>query len=148
MARGSKKAEYSKPTSQVDLEARLESGNKSSRVLSTADNYEAPADTEPGRDMRVEDNDVSNYVGVDPIYQNYAEDTHAPLVSEGDDKSPEDKVAEQFVANLSPVVEGPVKTDDDDKDKETTTTGESGGPSTPEANLNPVVPSGTDSNGS
>jgi hypothetical protein len=131
-----KKAEFTKSTAQVDLEARLESGNKSDRVLSTADSYEAPKD-EGGRDMRVEGNDVSAYVGVDPIYQNYADETHMPRKGEAAD----DKVTEQFVKNLNPVVEGPVEVEDEEDD-DTPSTGESGGPSTPESTVNPVAPVG------
>lgn len=132
-----KKAEYAKPASQLDMEARLESGNKSTRVLSTADAYEAPEETNDGRDMRVEKNDVTKYVGTDPIYQNYAEETHQPLVGDGVD----DKVAKSFVENLNPVVEGPVKVEDDEDD-DTASTGESGGPATPESTVNPVAPTG------
>lgn len=35
------------------------------------------------RSFVVEGNDTSQYVGVDPVYQNYADDTHKPLAAEG-----------------------------------------------------------------
>ena len=75
-------ANYELPASQVDLQARLENGNKSDRILSTADIYEAPEDDENARDYRVEGNDTENYLNVDPMYQNYANDTEAPHLSE------------------------------------------------------------------
>jgi len=66
-------AQYAPPASQVDLEERLASGNASHRVLSTAD----IAVQEPRPE------DVEGYVNVDPIYQNHANHTEAPLQGEG-----------------------------------------------------------------
>ena len=65
-------AQYAPPASQVDLEERLASGNASHRILSTAD----IAVQEPRPD------DVEGYINVDPIYQNHANDTEAPLQGE------------------------------------------------------------------
>lgn len=98
MAEKKKKAEYAKPASQIDLEARLENGNKSDRVLSTSDSYEPPKDSNDGRDFRVEGNDVENYVGVSPEYATYANETEAPL--KGDDDSAESKVFKDFAERL------------------------------------------------
>lgn len=78
-----KKARYSKPASQVDLERRQENGNASPLTAPTADESTVPLREDTGgRDFRVEDNDISNYRGVDPIYQNYANDTEKPLRAE------------------------------------------------------------------
>lgn len=60
------KVEYTKPTSQLDLEARL--GDDSTPVFNPAENP-APV-SEDG------------FVGVSPEYQNYANDTDKPLASE------------------------------------------------------------------
>lgn len=76
------KANYEKPRTQVDLEARLENGNASSKVLSTADNAPQAEDDGNGRDYRVEGNETDAYLNVDPMYQNYANDTEAPHLSE------------------------------------------------------------------
>lgn len=80
------KPNYELPTSQVDLEARMESGNASTRVLSTSDEYaRRQVGTEvTGRDFAVEGNDKSNYVGTDNVYQTYANETEQPLRGEGD----------------------------------------------------------------
>lgn len=121
------KATYEKSAAELDLETRLENGNQSHRILTTAEAYVAPTEEEAqGRDFRVEGNKVDGYVGVDPIYQTYANKTDAPVTNKS--KSVIDKVTEEFVANLNPVVEAP-------------TEGGSGGPATPAANPTPVVPS-------
>lgn len=96
MAQQSKKkddAEYAQPTSQLDLEARQESGNRSSRILSTADSYEEPEDDE-GRSYAVEDNDLDGYIGTNPEYMTYANETEAPIVAE---EGAEAKVEEAFL---------------------------------------------------
>lgn len=85
-------ANYELPASQVDLEARLKTGDKSNRVLSTADSYEQDdVDKESVAGYAVEGNEVNAYVGVDPIYQNYADETQKPLRAEG---GPEAKLEE------------------------------------------------------
>lgn len=93
-----KKAEYAKPASQVDLEARQERGMASDAVLSTADSYEAPED-EGGREFAVEGNDTDGYIGAGPEYRTYANETEAPLSS--DEDSAEQKVADYFVETLN-----------------------------------------------
>jgi hypothetical protein len=53
-----------------------------------------PANKEPeeavesteARDMRVEGNDVDAYVGVDPMYMNYANETEKPYPFEDDEQ--------------------------------------------------------------
>lgn len=100
-------ANYEKPSSQVDLERRLENDNRSSQVLVDSDEYnqrKADGDLEdtPGRDMRVEGNDISGYVGVDPVYQNYASDTEAPLPA---DEGAESKVFERVATEGDAVVQ-------------------------------------------
>lgn len=75
-----KEAVYTKPTSQRDLEARLEVENE--REDSKVVGPKNPDDfTEEG------------YIGVDPIYQNHANDTEAPIKA---DEGPEAKVVEQY----------------------------------------------------
>ena len=90
-----KKAQYAPPSSQVDLAERLENENRSNAVLSTSDEavkrqaeQEEKAGKDEGRVMVVEGNDLSGYVGVDPIYANYANKTEAPLVGD-DEENPE-----------------------------------------------------------
>jgi hypothetical protein len=103
MAASKDKAQYAPPASQVDLEARLESGNASDRYLSTSDmaferqaEQEEAAGEDTGRPMTVEGNDTDGYVAVDPIYANYANETEAPLESD-DEENPENKLfAENF----------------------------------------------------
>lgn len=97
----SKKAQYEKPASQVDLEERLENGNRSDRVLSTSDEYVGNDVEEETTRYAVEDNDLSNYVGVSPEYATYANETEAPLGSDDDD-NPEAQVFEEFVASPLP----------------------------------------------
>lgn len=63
-------AVYTKPTSQLDLEARLERDN------------ENPAAHVPGYSNPASFG-VEDYVGTDPVYQNHANDTEAPLKAEG-----------------------------------------------------------------
>ena len=91
------KAQYAKPASQLDLEARQANGNKSDRVLSWSDNYEAPEDDGEARTFSVEGNETDNYVGTSSEYATYASETEAPL--KGED-SAEEKVAEQFKEEL------------------------------------------------
>ncbi len=104
------KAQFSKPNSQLDLEHRLETGNKSFRELSTSDTFEAPdGDDGTGRDYRVEGNETDGYVGTDPMYQTYANETEAPGVAE---EGPEAEVFAQFDEALHREPEA--KDDDED----------------------------------
>lgn len=70
------KPQYSKPTSQVDLEER------------SKDDYVPPAQLVQGTDPELAS---TPFVGVDPVYQNYANDTEKPLRAEkGAEKKFED----------------------------------------------------------
>ena len=71
------KANYTEPNSKVDLEERLAKGNKSDLELSTYSD-EAPEEDEGARKFALEDNDLDGYIGVDPVYQNYASDSLKP----------------------------------------------------------------------
>lgn len=77
----SKKAQYAPSSQQVDLEARVANGNKSTRTLSTADGYE-PDESLAGRDFRVEGNETEDYLNTGLEYQTYANDTEAPARAE------------------------------------------------------------------
>lgn len=85
--------QYAKSAAQVDLEARVASGNKSDRVLSTSDSYEKP-ESGDGRSYAVEGNDLTGYVGVSPEYATYSTDAQKPSWAED---SAETTIAEQFV---------------------------------------------------
>lgn len=100
MARSKEKATYSKPTSQVDLEARLKADAEetSPPPRKKGEDFDAPGpfnvqgavnpDGEPTED---------GYVGTDKIYQNYANETDAPLqADEGADKLAEEAFADAF----------------------------------------------------
>ena len=70
--------EYTKPTSQLDLEARLDKDNRNEAA-------EAPLATYPDAQ------DEEGFVGVSPEYANYANDTDKPLAAEeGAEKVAED----------------------------------------------------------
>lgn len=78
------KVEYTESTAAKDLKRRLENDNESAlqvaKVAETADPY--------GKDEKGKEN---GYVNVDPVYQNYADDTHKPLeASKGVFKDAED----------------------------------------------------------
>ena len=101
MANSKQKAQYAPPSSQVDLEERLENGNASGAVLSTADSYQPPKDDEGGRDYRVEGNEIGQYVGTSPEYATYANETEQPLRAED---SVENEVFEKFAEGQNPQV--------------------------------------------
>lgn len=77
-------AQYAPPASQVDLERR--------QAIERGEN---PDEELPGRDLRVEGNDVSGYYGVDPVYATYANETEAPLRTE---EGPEAQVVDRAFA--------------------------------------------------
>lgn len=58
---------FTRPTSQLDLEARQKAGNKVEGVLTTT-NPKAPDD--------------SGFIGTDPIYQSRANESDQPLAAE------------------------------------------------------------------
>lgn len=100
MATKKEKVEYTKPTTQVDLEARL--GEDAPEAF-----YE---DSNPGPDgvlNGTEKNDENkpiyatasgdDYVGTDPIYQNHSEDNLKPLkAEEGPEKDAEEEYFRTF----------------------------------------------------
>lgn len=108
-----KKAVYSKPSSQLDLEARLKNGNESNAVLSTSEYFKGEAAPE-GK---------AGYIGVDPQYQNHANHTEAPGVSS---KSKEDEIAAEFAGvdleDVTPEQDGDDAQDAEDAKKSTGTT--------------------------
>jgi len=63
------KVEYTKPTSQLDLEARLSAEDEGMKPLFPTQNPTG----EPTED---------GYLGTDAVYQNYANDTEKPLAAE------------------------------------------------------------------
>lgn len=122
------KPQYTKPTSQTDLEERQKP------------DYVPSSQLIQGTDPDLSDN---GYVGVDPIYQNYTNDTEKPYLAE---KGPEKKVeelvyAEDVDTSKGATAEGEpdsepegedTKTTPDGSTKQTTqAAGGSGGPATP-----------------
>lgn len=101
------KAEYSKPASQVALEEAQKDGFASGKVLSTAKEYKAPEDDGNARDFTGGADDTEKYVGVDPIYQNHANDTEAP----GKGSGVEDKLLDSLDKGATEV---PAKEDSDE----------------------------------
>lgn len=84
--------EYTKPNVVLDLERRQ--AEEQARASG-----EAPPADENARVFQVEDNDTSAYIGVDPEYQNYADETHKPFAAEeGAEQDAEQRVAE-FLAS-------------------------------------------------
>ena len=86
--------EYTKSTAQLDLEAFQ------AREKARAAGKRAPE--EEGRSFAVEDNDLDGYIGVSPEYQNYADETHAPLSAE---KSAEAVVENRVAEHLEDLTE-------------------------------------------
>lgn len=123
----SKKAQYAPPASQVDLEERLENGNRSLNILSTSDQFEKPEVNEgDGRDFRVEDNDTDGYMATAPEYATYANETEKPHFP---DEGAENEVAAQFADSFqrfvdpvnrdtTPVEPPAAEQDEDDKSDE------------------------------
>jgi hypothetical protein len=106
-----KKAQYSKPTSQVDLEERQK---KDYVPPSQVGGTEDPGQSENG------------YIATDPIYQNHADHTHAPY--QADEKSAEGKLFAQqysddvdFDATNAPDSVDDASDDDDGAGQQSTT---------------------------
>ena len=129
------KPNYEKPTSQIDLEARQSKDYVPSAVLVQ------------GNDAEPSDN---GYIGVDPIYQTFANETERPFLSE---KGPESKVEEAWVADevdtaVSATPSGQSEAEEQREDDSsttptgstttpTTTPATSGAATTPPAGANP-----------
>lgn len=122
------KASYSKPTSQLDLEERQ------------SKDYVVPGQINLGTDPQPSD---SGFVGVDPVYQNFANDTEKPFKAE---KGPEAKAEEVLYADdvdfdKGAAEQGRSSDEDDVEDKEPVTpTGSTGSTTT--------TPSGSSGSGS
>jgi hypothetical protein len=129
------KPSYSKPTSQIDLEERTKDGYvPSGQLLQGTDPQ--PAET--------------GFVGVDPIYQNYANETEKPLLAE---KGAESKFEQLAYADevdtdfgATPAGEAEAEAEKEEKDETTqspasTSTQASGAGATPPQT--PPQPSGT-----
>lgn len=127
---------YTKPTSQVDLERRLDNGNESNRVLTTSDEYASrDHSADEGRDYRVEDNDTSDYYGVSPEYQTYANETEKPAKAED---GPEAEIEKRLVSQTVAVEE----VDEDEEPLPRTTQ------SRTTSSSSPTTPSGSDDSSS
>lgn len=105
-AEAQSEAQYAPPASQVDLAERLANGNASSAVLSTA-----PSAVQEARPV-----DEEGYVNVDPIYQNHANDTEAPLQAEGDD-NPEAQLEREGFGVLPQHSWDAVESDEEESDE-------------------------------
>lgn len=77
---------------------KVDYGSESSEAAYKRSLREADQDTppDPGRDMTVEGNDTSAYIGTDPIYQNYSNDTEKPYAPEAG--TPDAAIVDEFVA--------------------------------------------------
>lgn len=137
MATSKAKANYTKPASQLDLEARQESGNASPlRMTDAPSRVNEPVREDGVRDFRVEGNDVSNYVAVDPIYQNYADDTSKPIAAKS---GAEAKVFAEVAKQGKSAKKAASKAEDEKEQDESGADGDSGdsdastvnGPGTP-----------------
>jgi hypothetical protein len=78
---------YTKPTTLIDMEERL-AGEKNLPVATA-------------RVMVVEGNELDNFVGVDPIYRNYATDIGKPYAAEGAEGEYEARAKESSDAIIS-----------------------------------------------
>jgi len=86
-------AHYEPSSAQVDLERRLEKDNQSERFLSTAPDAPPVEDDGKARDMKVEGNEVDDYLGTAVEYQNYSSDVFKPGRAE---EGPEAQLEEQL----------------------------------------------------
>lgn len=69
------KVVYTESTAAQDLKRRLENDNESALAVAQANTTSDPY----GKDEKGKEN---GYVNTDPVYQNYADDTHKPLAAE------------------------------------------------------------------
>lgn len=100
-------ARYSKPTSQVDLEERLKNNNAAPAVLKDTN----PADSTVNYTK-------AGFVGTDSVYQNYANETDAPLKAQGGpDKRAEEYVEKQVTGTASSSETQESKTSTDEQTK-------------------------------
>lgn len=97
------KPNYSKPASQVDLEERQ------------SKDYVPPAQLLQGKDPEPS---KTGFVGVDAVYQNYANDTEAPRKAEGGPEAKVEKNAYDKDADFEygKTEDGEVEEEDEDED--------------------------------
>lgn len=100
---GKPKVEYTKPTSQLDLEARLDSDED--EALGT-----------PLFPMKNPDLDPTEegYVGTDPVYQNFANETDKPLAADGGADQLAEEAAQDAYGDAEGTNEAVQKTYDED----------------------------------
>lgn len=118
------KPNYTKPTVQVDLEQRLDEGDVPHGVLIQ------------GTDPKPSEN---GFVGVDPIYQNFADETHKPFRAEDGAEAVFEEVlyAEDadFDAGATPETVEDAEDDEDELEDEDTPS-----PTTPSTPSTPTLP--------
>lgn len=78
------KVEYTRPTSQLDLERRLANDNN----VEPAGHLRS---VNPSDALDLDDEGDDGFVGVDPVYRNYANETEKPMQA---DEGPEAKAEE------------------------------------------------------
>lgn len=83
--------EYTRPNTLVEQEEWRKADREG----------KAPEAPSEGRSFAVEGNDLSGYVGVDPEYQTYANDTEAPALNK-DEQALADEAKELEKSNQSP----------------------------------------------
>ena len=116
------KPTYTKPTSQLDLEERQ------------AKDYRNPSELIKGEDIGPSDN---GFIGVDPVYQNFANETDKPLVGE---KGAEAEIEKKYLSDDVDADKGATpegESEAEDKDEKSTTTPSTSPSSTPPTGSNP-----------
>ncbi len=127
------KAEYTKSAAQVDLEERQKRDNENPNlILSTFEGERPEVEDDSARDFTIEGNKTDAYVGVDPVYQNYASTTEKPLRSEkGAEKALEDEVYGNKDGNVDEDESDESDDSADDKKDEDSTQSSSNAPTAP-----------------
>jgi hypothetical protein len=70
-------------TAEVDLQRQLDEEKARAKATTVDELAAVGAVAGTPRDVAVEDNDTSGYVGVSPEYQTYANETEKPLAADG-----------------------------------------------------------------
>lgn len=107
------KARYTKSSQTRDLEERLESGNVSTRVVSTSEDFSGSEDDGNGRTYAVEGNKTDGYLNTSPEYQTYANDTEKPLRADDGVTSKLEGVAYETAAEVEGDEESPSEGSDE-----------------------------------
>jgi len=93
--------QFTKPNVLLDLERRQEEER-------AKEAGEEPPPDENARVWQVEDNETDAFIGVDPEYQNYADETHKPFMAEeGAEQVSEERVVEYLNSPKEGVVTEP-----------------------------------------